>query len=216
MDKAAGKVYPYTMTSESLDSLASIDWILLAFLAISIISAFRRGIITVLFSIVGLLAGIVIAGWTYPQLTAILLPFIESRVWSQVLGFVLIVAAVMFAAFLAGLAVKKAISAIGLGIVDRLLGALFGLVRGVLLVTLVLTVFAAFLPDSPWIRHSRLAPYFLAGTHAVSFVVPAALSQQISAGADRLLAPPPPRVEEKPQRLKKHRNALSAGQGSGE
>ena len=180
MDKPIGEVYPYKMTIWNLASLAPFDWILIAFLALSVISAFRRGIITVLFSIGGLLAGIVIAGWTYPRLASILLPFIESREWSAVLAFVFIVAGVMFAAFLAGLAIKKAVAAIGLGLVDRLLGAFFGLIRGALLIMVFLTVLAAFLPHSPWLRNSRLAPYFLAGTHAVSFVVPAALGRQIS------------------------------------
>jgi membrane protein required for colicin V production len=45
---------------------------------------------------------------------------------------------------------------------------------------------AAFLPQTTWISNSRLAPYFLAGAHAVSFVVPHDLQQLILDGATRL------------------------------
>jgi membrane protein required for colicin V production len=45
---------------------------------------------------------------------------------------------------------------------------------------------AAFLPHSAWIANSRLSPYFLAGAHAVSFVVPPDLQHQILDGAQQL------------------------------
>ena len=45
---------------------------------------------------------------------------------------------------------------------------------------------AAFLPPAPWIANSHLAPYFLAGAHAVSFVVPHDLQQLILDGAKEL------------------------------
>ncbi len=44
----------------------------------------------------------------------------------------------------------------------------------------------AFLPHSTQIANSRLIPYFLAGVHAVSFVVPAGLQQQLLNGIAEL------------------------------
>ena len=49
---------------------------------------------------------------------------------------------------------------VGLGIVDRLLGAAFGLVKGCIVVTLVLMGVVAFLARQNWLVTSRLAPAF--------------------------------------------------------
>jgi membrane protein required for colicin V production len=65
-------------------------------------------------------------------------------------------------------------------------GAGFGLARGGLLGVAILMAAAAFVPQSTWVRNSQLAPYFLAGAHAVSFVVPHDLRKQIQNGASEL------------------------------
>ena len=205
------------MGSLDLTSLTAFDWALVALIAVSVVSAFFRGIIRVLFSIAGLVVGVIAASWNYPRLSAILLPWITSHVWSDVVSFLVIVAAIVLASFLVGSALSRMASAVGLGFFDRILGALFGLLRGALIAILVVTAIAAFLPESPWIRDSRLAPYFLAGTHAVSFVVPESFSQQISAGATRLFEHPPARFDNEDQHdTKKHRTAASATAKRGE
>jgi membrane protein required for colicin V production len=84
-------------------------------------------------------------------------------------------------------AISKTVKAIGLGFVDRLLGAAFGLARGVLLGIVAMMVAAAFFPQASWLQNSALSPYFLGGVHAVSFVVPAHFQDQISVGAKYLL-----------------------------
>jgi len=48
----------------------------------------------------------------------------------------------------------------------------------------ILMAVAAFRPHSTWAENSRLSPYFLAGAHAVSFVVPHDLQQQILNGVE--------------------------------
>jgi membrane protein required for colicin V production len=76
--------------------------------------------------------------------------------------------------------------AIGLGFFDRVLGAAFGFARGCLLGVAVMMAVAAFLPQSTWAVNSLLTPYFLAGAHEVSFVVPQDLRGQILEGAEQL------------------------------
>jgi len=99
---------------------------------------------------------------------------------------------------LLGKASNRTAHAIGLGFFDRLLGAAFGFVRGCLLGVAILMAVAAFLPGSQWIANSQLSPYFLAGAHAVSFVVPHDLRQQILDGAAQL-------KHEAPDWIKPHR-----------
>ena len=69
---------------------------------------------------------------------------------------------------------------------DRLLGAVFGLVKGCIVVTLVLMAVVAFLPRQNWLVSSRLAPAFLNAAHGGSQVVPFVLGEEIRQGLQAL------------------------------
>jgi membrane protein required for colicin V production len=162
------------------------DWSLIAMLAYSTIMAFVRGIILELFSLGGLIAGILIASWNYNHVAVILERLITTPATAQIVAFLFIVIGVMVLSFLLGRTLNRTAHAIGLGFFDRLLGAVFGFARGCLFGVAILMAIAAFQPHSDWIANSRLSPYFLAGAHAVSFVVPHDLQQQILNGAQQL------------------------------
>ena len=162
------------------------DCFLIAMVAYSTIVAFLRGIILELFSLGGLIAGILLASWNYKHLATILETFITTPAIAEIIAFLLIIMAVMVLSTLLGKALNRTAHAIGLGFFDRLLGVLFGFGRGCLFGVAILMAVAAFLPHSAWIANSRLSSYFLAGAHAVSFVVPHDLQQQILNGAEQL------------------------------
>jgi membrane protein required for colicin V production len=162
------------------------DCLLIAMLAYSTIMAFVRGIILELFSLGGLIAGILLASWNYNHIAAYLERIITNSATAQILAFLFIVIVVMVLSTLLGRALNRTAHAIGLGFFDRLLGAVFGFARGCLFGVAILMAIAAFLPHSAWAENSRLSPYFLAGVHAVSFVVPHDLQQQILNGAEQL------------------------------
>ena len=175
----------------TLASLTSFDWFLIAVLAISTFAAFRRGIIKVLFSLAGLVVGILVASWNYLALAQRLHTWITSFAAAQVIAFLAILLVITIAFSFAARLVRKGISFVGLGFLDRLFGAAFGLARGALLGVAVMMAIAAFTPQSAWLRNSRLAPYFLSGAHAVSFVVPQRFERQITTGANLLLQQTP-------------------------
>lgn len=162
------------------------DCFLIALLVYSTVMAFLRGIVIELFSLGGLIAGILLASWNYGRVAPLLGRLISNPATTQVIAFLLIVSVVMVLATLIGRALNHTIHAIGLGFFDRSLGAVFGFARGCLFGVAILMAIAAFLPHSDWIENSRLSSYFLAGAHAVSFVVPHDLQQQILNGAQQL------------------------------
>jgi membrane protein required for colicin V production len=141
----------------------------------------------VLFSLGGLIAGVLVASWNYVGLATWLHRWVTSLPMAQILAYLAILLGVWFCfAAVAGM-VRKAVKAVGLGFADRMLGAAFGAVRGVLLGVAAMMALAAFAPDSGWAKQSVLAPHFLAGAHAVSFVVPQHFAEQVSNGARHLL-----------------------------
>ena len=179
----------------TVQDLTSFDWFLVILVAFSTVMAFRRGFVKVLFSFAGLIMGILVASWNYMQIALMLQRWIAGNAATQIAAFLAILVAItMFFSLAAGF-VRKTISAAGLGIFDRLLGAAFGLLRGVLLGVAVMMATTAFVPSSPWFENSRLAPYFLAGSHAVSFVVPRRFEEQMAAGAQHLLQQTPERMK---------------------
>ena len=158
--------------SISVASFTAFDWLLVAVVVVSAAMAFGKGLIRVLFSLAGLIVGLLVASWNYQSVGDRLHPWVASVPVAQVLAFLTIILVNWFLfAIIAGI-VRRAVKAVGLGFVDRLFGAVFGAVRGVLLGLAMLMALAAFAPGSSWARESVLAPYFLEGAHAVSFVVP--------------------------------------------
>jgi membrane protein required for colicin V production len=162
------------------------DLFLAAVLAYSTVQAFVRGILREAFSLGGLIAGILLASWNYSHVALMLGGLITPPATAQIVAFLLILIGVIVVSALLGKALHRTADAIGLGFFDRLLGAVFGFARGCLLCVVILMVMAAFLPQTTWISNSRLSSYFLGGAHAVSFVVPHDLQQQILEGAARL------------------------------
>jgi membrane protein required for colicin V production len=145
-----------------------------------------RGILLELFSLGGLVVGVLLAAWNYPALAALLSRIIPTVSVADVIAFLLIAIGVMIVSALIGRALHRTADAIGLGFFDRLLGAGFGFARGCLLGVAILMAATAFLPKTGWIENSHLAPYFLAGVHAVCFVVPHDLQQLILDGVAQL------------------------------
>jgi membrane protein required for colicin V production len=162
------------------------DWFLIAILAWSTVMAFLRGLLLELFSLGGLIAGILLAAWNYHALAVILERVITAKTIANVIAFLLIAIGVMVLAAIVGRALHHTADAIGLGFFDRIFGAVFGFLRGCLLGVAVMMALTAFLPPVAAVSKSSLAPYFLAGAHAVSFVVPHELRQLLLDGAAQL------------------------------
>ncbi len=167
-------------------SLTAFDWMLVGCVVISAAMAFRRGLIRVLFSLAGLIAGLVVAVWNYVELGAWMHTWVSSLAIAEMLAFLAILLAVWFVFAMIGAFVRRAVKAVGLGFADRMLGAAFGATRGVLLCIAAMMALAAFAPESAWMKQSVLAPYFFQGSHAVSFILPDHFEAQMSDGARHL------------------------------
>jgi membrane protein required for colicin V production len=162
------------------------DLLIVAVLVASVVSAFIKGFFVEVFSLAGVILGLFVAAANYAAFAPWLLRVVQNREAANLIAFVLIALLVMLLAGLAGRMLRGLVRQVGLGIVDRLLGAGFGLVKGCLVVTLVLMGVVAFLPRQSWLVSSRLAPVFLTAAHGGSHVVPFALGQEIRQGLEAL------------------------------
>jgi membrane protein required for colicin V production len=163
-----------------------LDWLLAILLTYSVVRAALRGFFQEAFALAGLVLGFLLACWFYLAMAKQLAGLIASPPLAQLAAFLLILVAAMIAANLLGRALRKTASVVGLGFIDRLLGALFGLVRGALLGVALLLAITAFLPTGQWIQQSKTAPYFLRAAHAVSFVMPSDLKRRLFDGLEHI------------------------------
>ncbi|MCG8472489.1 MAG: CvpA family protein [Desulfobacterales bacterium] len=119
-----------------------------------------RGIVKEASSIIGVFGGFFAAYTYYPLLAGKLETFIDSPAWLNIVSFLLIFAAVFIAVSALGIFIKYILKVVFLGWVDRICGAGFGLVKGILISAVLLMAFTAFLDKgSPLIQHSLTAPY---------------------------------------------------------
>lgn len=163
-----------------------LDWLLAALLVYSTIRAAIRGLVRELFALGGLLVGFLLACWYYREAAQFVRGLVNSEPLADFCAFLLIVSLVMIAATLAGTLVRRAASAVGLTPLDRLGGAAFGGLRGLVLAMALLLAVTAFLPTAPWVQGSKFSPYLLRASHAVSFVMPRQLKRQLVEGLERI------------------------------
>jgi membrane protein required for colicin V production len=162
------------------------DLLIVIVLVVFVVSAFVKGFFVEIFSLAGVILGLFIAAANYGGFSLWVLRVVHNRAAAKLIAFLLIVLVVMVLASIGGRLLRGLFRTVGLGIVDRLLGAAFGLVEGCVVVTLVLMGIVAFLPRQDWLSNSRLAPVFLTAAHGGSQVVPFALGEEIRQGLQAL------------------------------
>jgi membrane protein required for colicin V production len=162
------------------------DLLIVVVLAVSVISAFIKGFLLEIFSLAGVIFGLFFAAANYMELAPWILRFVHEKDVANLIAFVVIALLIMVLAGLAGRLLRSVIRTVGLGILDRLAGAVFGLAKGCIVVTLVLMGVVAFLPRQDWLDRSRLAPAFLNAAHGGSHVVPFELGEKIRQGLQTL------------------------------
>src|SRR5262249_19842798 len=137
------------------------DWIIVGAILLSTLLAASQGFFYEVISLTGTVVAYLIASWEYYRIAGKLAPHLKSEWVGEIAGFLIIfIAVVILAGFVAKL-VRWAMREAGLSGFDRLLGALFGLLRGCLLVSVVLMSVTAFEPTSRLLSGSELAPYSL-------------------------------------------------------
>lgn len=139
--------------------MTALDWIFVVVLVGSMLIGAWRGLVFEILSAIGWIVAFLAAQW-FAADVAQWLPMGEtSESLRYAAGFVVVFVGSVFACGFLAWGAKKLIEVIGLRPADRALGALFGLVRGVVLL-LVFTVVAQLTPlqEATWWQASQSAP----------------------------------------------------------
>ena len=175
--------------------MSGADWVILAVILVSIVHAATQGFFHEAFTVAGLVLGYLLAAWQYPRLAAWFAPYLKSPWVGEITSFLIIFLAVMFLAAVAGRIARWTMREAGLRFFDRVLGGVFGLLRGGLMVAVILMGMAAFTPTSKWLGDSQWAPYFLVVGRAAIWLAPSEMRARFYQGLDilhRAQQPPAP------------------------
>ena len=156
------------------------DWLLLAVIALSTVMGLMRGLVVEVLSLVVWVAAFWLA-FVYGGHVSTLF---EGSIASPAARMFLSYAALFVAALVIGGIVTWLIGRLlkfsGLGGIDRLLGLLFGLVRGAALACVLVLLFGfTGMPQDAWWRESRLLPEFQRGAQAMKAWLPDAVAPYV-------------------------------------
>lgn len=117
-----------------------IDWTLLGVLGLSFVIGAWRGLVFEVLSVFVWIAAFVLAQWYAPEVAGKLPMAGTGQSLRYAAGFVLVFVGTAFVAGLFVQLIKKMVAAVGLRPVDRTLGAVFGLLRGAILLLAIAVV----------------------------------------------------------------------------
>jgi membrane protein required for colicin V production len=134
------------------------DFVVLAIMGVSGLLGLLRGLLKEVLSLLAYALAFVAAIWWGPTVYGWLAPWIQTTVLRMGVAYAAVFIVVLLAVGLVNMALSALIRTTGLTPADHGLGALFGLMRG-LLIVLVLVTLAGYtpLPQEPWWRDAMFS-----------------------------------------------------------
>jgi membrane protein required for colicin V production len=163
--------------------MTAFDLMVIGVVGLSTIFAFWHGFVRVVASLVTWVVA-VLAAIRFSDLVGTMLPdFGETPAIRYVAAFALILIVVLIVGALVGFLLSRFVAATGLRFLDRLLGAIFGFARGVL-VAVVLVLFAGLtsLPKKDWWQNALTSPALTAAALSLRPWLPKAWADGLDYG----------------------------------
>jgi membrane protein required for colicin V production len=111
-------------------------------------------------SLIGVLGGFYAAYTYYKVLAGLLAGLIHDTSYLNILSFLIIFSGVLIVVGVLGVIIKYLLNISFLGWVDRIGGVVFGVLKGILIVSILFITLTAFLPKgTAFIKNSELAPH---------------------------------------------------------
>ena len=139
------------------------DWAIIGILALSCGIGLIRGFVKEAFSLAVWVAAVVIAKTFSPELAVLLSDVVKTPSLRELAAFAALFVLTLIVGAMANYLMGALVRMTGLSGTDRLLGVLFGVVRGFIIVMLIILFLPAVLPvdQDPWWQQSLLIGHLL-------------------------------------------------------
>jgi membrane protein required for colicin V production len=121
-----------------------LDVVVILLVAGFTIAAYSAGLIRETITLVAVIAGIIIAGLLYQRLASDVLVFIDDEDAAEAVSFLALFGGVYLMGQIGAYVLKTGASLLMLGPIDHLGGAVFGFIKGILVVEMLLIILAAY------------------------------------------------------------------------
>ena len=163
------------------------DMLIIAILAFCVIRGIFRGLIKEMSSIIGVLAGFYAAYSYYTVIAKLLSRWISSAAYLNILSFLILFCGVFFIISILGVVIKYVLDIAFMGWVDRVGGAGFGIIKGILIISVFLIIFTAFIPkNASFVKDSVLAPHVAFVSERMARIVSKDLKHEFSSKINEL------------------------------
>jgi membrane protein required for colicin V production len=165
-----------------------LDVVLGLILALSVLRGFLKGLARTGIGVAAVVLGLIFGLWFYGTVGSYFRSFVDSRPVANLIGFLTVFALVLALGGLLGVAFDKLLKIIHLSWLNRLLGAGFGLVRGVLVSTVIVFVLMAFSAKPPphSVAQSRIAPYVVGAARVMAYAAPHDVRESFRGSYDKV------------------------------
>lgn len=138
------------------------DVFIILVLAYSTVRGLFRGLVKEVSSIIGVLGGFYAAYSYYPMVAKLLSGLVAEQSYLNILSFLIIFCGILIIISILGVVIKYLLNVAFLGWIDRVCGVGFGLIKGVLIVTVLFIILTTFLSKgAQLIKKSILAPHVI-------------------------------------------------------
>jgi membrane protein required for colicin V production len=162
-----------------------LDGVVAGIVAFSVLTAALKGFVRELIALAAVVAGLVIAALGYQRASIWFDDLTRSHEVALGLGFLALFVAVLVLGALVSALAKKLIQRAGVQWFDRFLGGVFGLVRGVIIASILLMTMLAFGMKPQAVESSTFAPYVATGARVIVSMMPRDLKAQFKEGFEK-------------------------------
>lgn len=139
----------------------TMDLMIVAVVGLSCLFGLWRGFVREVLSLLVWIAALFIGGIYGAHLAGVFEPMIENATARFALGFFVLALATLLLGGLINHFLVKLVQLAGLSFSDRLLGAIFGVARGAVVVTIAVFLLSTAYAAEPWWQQSQLVPWFM-------------------------------------------------------
>lgn len=155
-----------------------LDGVILILVLGSVATSFSKGLSREIVGLSSAVAALILGIWFYGTAGTFVAPYVNSRGVANFLGFVIVFLGVLLLGSLVGRLLSAVLKSAGLSFFDRLLGAAFGALRGLLLAIALVMAILAFTPGASAgspphaVVHSRFSPYVIDAARVCAALAP--------------------------------------------
>ncbi|MCP4692241.1 MAG: CvpA family protein [Desulfobacterales bacterium] len=159
------------------------DMAIIVLLTYGLIRGIFRGLIKEFSAIIGVLGGFYAAYTYYTHVEVFFTEWLPEPAHRNIVSFMLIFAAVFIIVSILGVIIKYILNIAFLGWADRIGGGGFGIIKGVLIISVLIIPLTSFIPQfTPIMKDSKLSPIISRVSGAMVQVVPRDLKARFQKG----------------------------------